>query len=816
MNKQAGAEKRQLTSLNNNKMFRSVFSKIVKNDNNINVVEQEFILSCAIIMFRHYDLDKRFLSYFKLGYYIILKYSLLFKDMQPLYDVSLQIGFYPISDFLIKNKIIEANELEEILINNSIAKKYVSSEGYIETLEQSVSSKSIRESLVDNISYIAPTSYGKSSIIKDIIKDKNFNRIAIIVPTKSLLIQTYNDIKTLGLDYKLLLHDEMFLNNPRFIAIMTQERATRLILKNNTNFEVIFIDEAHNLMNRDIRSYILSRLIQINNKKNAEQKLIYLSPLIDDPQNIQLKNLGKSTIYTRKIRHDLKVVDLYLYDNSQSYIYDKFTGETYDLNKPSTFYKYIIQNSTSKNFIYHNRPKLIEQLSIELSGKLPDIPYDKEIEKIIKTLKEEVHNSFYLVSLIRKGIVYLHGKIPNVIKEYLEFKFKTVQSLSYIIANTVILEGINLPIDSLFITSTYGMRGKELTNLIGRVNRLNYVFANENLNLLISKIHFLNSEKYQGKNDIQNKMKLLRDHSFDDIVNNPLLVNYDIEKLSLKDEDKQKRKAENKIILNASDIILSETSSDLKAQIKKYLVENSIDSFYYDIDLVTELVYDKITSHYKTSNNKIVDIISTIFITDNETNLKDFEIERLKNKKAIDYYNYFLEVTQKQTLRQKINSTVNYFQRKALTDDPQLYMGTSYGEEIRYSNQYNNKEYVKPVYVNLKNANYETLVNWAIVKIKIEEDFVSYKLNKFLVFLYDFKLIPESYYFNYVYGTDNPKLIELIRFGLNVSIVNTLNNDRQLENISFDDYGNLTYNKSFNQYLATQTELFKFEVEKFL
>src|SRR5699024_2583393 len=127
------------------------------------------------------------------------------------------------------------------------------------------------------------------------------------------------------------------------------------------------------------------------------------------------------------------------------------------------------------------------------------------------------------------------------------------------------------------------------------------VFAKENLNLLISKIHFLNSKKFQGKHNIQNKMKLLRDHSFDDVVNNPLLVNYDIEKLGLKEEDKQKRKAENKVILNASDIILSEKTLDLKARIKRYLVENSIDSFYSDIDLATELLHDKITSYDKTS-----------------------------------------------------------------------------------------------------------------------------------------------------------------------------------------------------------------------
>lgn len=815
--KQSGAEKKQLTALKSNKLFQAAFSKLVLDQRDLADSEKVFLLSCSILLFKHYDLDKRYLSYFKLGYYIILKYSILFDDYKPLYDVCLQIGFYPISDFLIRKNILELESLDEEMINKSINRKYLGSEDYIESLEQNACNKAILNSLENSIAYIAPTSYGKSSIIKDVIKNNTFGKIGIIVPTKSLLIQTYNDIKALRLDYKLILHDEMYADNSKFIGILTQERATRMILKFDVNFDILFIDEAHNLLERDSRSFILARLIQLNIKRNPTQKIIYLSPLIEHTNNIKLIRTDDKRFLTRKIRHDFKVSDLYLYDQFESYIYDKFTGEFYDLEKPTKFYDYILQNSKSKNFIYHNRPKLIEDLAIALSSILSDIELNAQLNNLINTLKEEVHDNFYMVPLIKKGIVYLHGKIPNIIKEYLEYKFKTIEKLRYIVANSVILEGINLPIDTLFITSTYGLNGKELTNLIGRVNRLNYVFKNEDLKSLISSIHFLNSDKYQGVNsDIKNKMKLLRNHSFDDRVENPLLVNYNIEKLKLDTERKKKREIENVKLIEATDLILSNDDLDPKKKLKKYLVENSIDEFYKDLDLAVNIIFDRITNFDFTTYQKIVDIVSRVFVIGNEGNIRDFEVERLKNDRAVNFYSNFFEVTQKQMLKDKINSTIRYFKIKADSDDPQLYIGRSYGEEIRYSDQYNNKEYVNPVYVNLKTGSYTKLVNWAIVKIKIEEDFVSFKLNKLIVFLYEFKIISEDYYFKHLYGTADLRLIEFVRFGLNVSIVKKLDNDNQLENLVFDVNGNLTSNNEFSEYIAKESELFQFEINKYL
>ena len=44
-------------------------------------------------------------------------------------------------------------------------------------------------------------------------------------------------------------------------------------------------------------------------------------------------------------------------------------------------------------------------------------------------LKKHVHEDFYMIDLIKKGIVYIHGKMPEQIKDYLEYKFNQNKQL---------------------------------------------------------------------------------------------------------------------------------------------------------------------------------------------------------------------------------------------------------------------------------------------------------------------------------------------------------------------------------------------------
>ena len=182
---------------NSNSLFIERFNELLSSKiDSWNDRDKEYILSCALLFLNYYNQNPCYKNYFRIGYYIILKYSILFKDYKPLYDISLQIGFYPISDYILKHGIIQVDSLSEELINKSISEHYLYNNSYVETFEQYINSREILSNKLSDVVYVAPTSYGKSSLIKDVIKTFRYDKIGIIVPTKSLLTQIYNDIKS--------------------------------------------------------------------------------------------------------------------------------------------------------------------------------------------------------------------------------------------------------------------------------------------------------------------------------------------------------------------------------------------------------------------------------------------------------------------------------------------------------------------------------------------------------------------------------------------------------------------------------------------
>jgi hypothetical protein len=55
-------------------------------------------------------------------------------------------------------------------------------------------------------------------------------------------------------------------------------------------------------------------------------------------------------------------------------------------------------------------------------------------------LKAHVHEEFEILDMLDRGVIYLHGQMPDIIKEYLEMKFDEDKSLKFLVANMVILE----------------------------------------------------------------------------------------------------------------------------------------------------------------------------------------------------------------------------------------------------------------------------------------------------------------------------------------------------------------------------------------
>lgn len=814
MSKITSVEKKQLKTLKNNKEFISCFKKLVFN-NKLTFEEAQYILSASLIFFRYYNNDKRLKGYFNIAYYIILKYSLIHSDYKPLYDISLQIGFYPISEFIVNNNLLEEEYLHESIINQEIRTLYNNS-SYIETIEQHNRSNEILDRIAkEDTAYIAPTSYGKSSIVREVIQKNGFDKIAIIVPTKSLITQTYSDIRNLDLNYKLILHDEMFNGEEKFIGVLTQERAIRLINKFNIKFDILFIDEAHNILKNNPRNHLLSRLIMINHKNNPNQRLLYLSPLVNDTKNLKAKFTSDGEIFESSIKHNLKAYEVFYLDKKKKlYTYNRFSDELYLMSTNIDFIKYIHDNSQPKNFIYNYRPKNVESFAKILALSIQNLN-DESLNYISNTIASEISEDIDLVELVKKGIVYLHGKQPTILKEYLEYQYKGIQNLNFVIANSVILEGINFPIDTLFITSTYGLNVKDLNNLIGRVNRLNYVFQSS-LSKLISTIHFVDSIKFTDKrSNMANKLPLLREHSFFDENKNPLMENYNVEDLKISKEERVKQKEKDNKLVSLTEFLINEHDTSLVSRIKRSFIENNIDDFYWNIEDIIPTIIENFNNI--SDKNNVISTIYEVFILNIEKQIKDFEIERLKNEKARNYYENYIDIVQLLSLRDKIISTLKYFEKKSQSEsDSHLFIGSSFGEVVNPSPKYQNNEYLQEVYINLKGKSKQQLANIALVKIKLEEDFVSFKLKKLITFLYDFELISKEAYFLAVYGTTDEQVINLTRIGLGPSVTKLLIDNNQIDNISFDQNGNLISNDAFKAFLESQSELFKFEINKYI
>ncbi|GAM12874.1 DEAD/DEAH box helicase [Mesobacillus selenatarsenatis] len=814
-------EKTTLTNINKIEEFREIIKKLTINEQ-LTSEEKSYILGCAILFMKHYELDRRYKSYLDIAYYIILKYSITYEDYLPLYDFSINFGYYPIAKDIINYNLLE----EKLSLNDSLMEVKIDKykkQNYIETLQQKKARNSLLNDNSQEVSYIAPTSFGKSSLIIDhIIQNNSRNNIGIIVPTKSLLVQTYRNIRQSNLNRRIIIHDEMYQGDEKFIAIFTQERALRLLDKHDISFDLLYIDEAHNLFGKDPRSILLSRLIRRNRNLNPNQKIVYLSPLISESDNLKLDK--QQEISEQKISNNLKEPEIFEYRSwNEIFKYNRFVNAFYKLDFNGDMFSYITSQKGQKNFIYIRSPKKIEMFVKEFINRVDivDDP-DSSIQNLKEELSDLVHKDFYMINLLTKGMVYLHGKMPDIVKEYLEFKFKEINNLKYVVANSVILEGINLPIDTLFILNTHSLTGKNLTNLIGRVNRLNNIFNgySNQLHKLLPQVHFVNNDIYNRANGkMENKIKALRSNIFDDRIENPTLDSFNLENLKIEKQSKQAAEERFRLIKENEDLIMT-SGNDKNGELKRYLINSGLENVY---DTTNSQFLTRLHDQIQTAANgnienwpelTIIDKIYTVFVKDVSNYIKDYAFLRLTNEHARKYYKMYLQVNRTNSLKENITLTFNYFKKRVREGNSLFYMGASYGEVRRQTGNYD--ENSKEVYVDLSRKSDSEIINLAIVKLKIEDDFVNYHLNKLVVALYDFSLITQDEYNLAVYGTNDENKINLIKTGLSLSLITKLQKDNQLNNISLDSNNNLKTNPAFEIYKKSMQGFYRFELDKFL
>jgi len=731
-----------------------------------------FKLSIIFLSYGDYSLAK-------LAYRIVLRYSNIYHDYQPLYDVSLNKGYIPISKF------IEVNHFNSEEISKRFFNTFYSA--YKDNFKQDNIYLSFgQRRLVDfskksDNSYvlIAPTSYGKSEIIVSKVLDNTDKKTCIIVPSKALLAQTkrrlLNNTNIAQNIKRIITHPEMYkATEQSFVAVLTQERLLRLLQKHpDLILDVVMIDEAHNLLRGESRAILLTQVLLIVVKRNPNAKLNFYTPFISNGKSLECP-YAQYKLESQGTDEYIKVERFYHLDFSQDkllYLYDQFLNKSF-MVKPNIMESelgFLQEHKANKNIIYLNRPKDIENLAKELS-KENLIELNQNIQELINAISDFLHPDYNLLQCIRAGIVYHHGGMPDVIRLYVENIFSTIRPIQFIITNSTLLEGVNIPAEKIFILcNKIGNRSftkSQFKNLIGRVCRFNEVFHPEkgNLDLLEPEIYLIKG-KYTDKRT--NLIKFLQrtaksDLSIIDNVENVMLLPDETE---LTKEQSQDLQDSIQYLENIEkDTIKKDGIVYVNSDIAKLCFLNNVHDF--DIIKNEKSLIDNLKNIDEirkiSTTELLIDVIYKLFINKLSIDDNNDNFLRLANEPARKFYAMILEWrTTGSSYKQMIGKFIGYW--NSLTNKI-IFAGSRWGEIPL--NEYS----IKTLYINLANKTDADRVNLAILRIKEEQDYVDNNLIKYIEIINDLGLLNEEFYDKIKYGTSDKFIICLLKNGFSLDL----------------------------------------------
>ncbi|AVS03780.1 TPA: DEAD/DEAH box helicase [Staphylococcus aureus] len=179
-------------------------------------------------------------------------------------------GFYP---------YISNLDHEKLSLQGSLRRNWFKSEN-LEDVYFHVKQKEIEIALNknENIVVSAPTSFGKSLIIEEVIASKKYDNLLIIQPTLALIDETRRKLNKYN-DYNIVVNSKQEMKDKN-IFILTAERV--LEMKSLPQINFLVVDEFYKISNRinderiDVLNIAIARIMYMN------PQILFLTPNIDE------------------------------------------------------------------------------------------------------------------------------------------------------------------------------------------------------------------------------------------------------------------------------------------------------------------------------------------------------------------------------------------------------------------------------------------------------------------------------------------------------------------------------------------------------
>lgn len=350
----------------------------------------------------------------------------------------------------------------------------------------------------NEIAISAPTSSGKSFIIKKFLIDKlsseKLFRVLYIVPSRALINQVSEDFMS-EIDSDIHIKTTFVEDNEVFdkeIYVLTPERCIK-VLSSVLPIDFVFIDEIQGIEDTSGRGQTFEYVFNELSTKYPKANIVTAGPNILSPDKtffeiFDRENLPVATKLSPvfQIKLTLKNIEKGLFEIKVQSDESKFQTFNHafdiDFSKMKTLGEQIahLVNEIAPedfNIVYVSDGDLAQKWSrkyadiVNLNNKL-----DYEVQELIDFLKEDIHKQYFLIECLKKGVAYHHGSLPDIVRKEIEVLYIN-EKIKTLFCTSTLLEGVNLPANNLFTLqpkkSITPLSKFEFGNLIGRAGRLN-------------------------------------------------------------------------------------------------------------------------------------------------------------------------------------------------------------------------------------------------------------------------------------------------------------------------------------------------------
>ena len=404
--------------------------------------------------------------------HILNRWDSLPDETKPIWgDIAESVGFYP---YIQRDSSMISDSLSE-----EMRLMYHKSK-HIPNVYMHRNQKELSEMLFSgqNIIVSAPTSFGKSLLIEEVVASNKFKNIVIIQPTLALLDETRRKLQKYNEAYKIVVRTTQEPSETKSnIFLFTAERVCEYAHFNNVDFLVI--DEFYKLSgNRDDE-----RSSALNNAfykllKSYKPQFYLLGPNIDKISEGFTEKYNAVFYKSKYSLVDSKVVDAYT--PRKESIKDRETR----------LFELLTSLSEEQTIIYCSSPERVRSLSKKFCAYLlANTEQETTLDlPIIEWISKNISARWSINNVLKHRIGIHDAALPKHITTSIIDYFND-NKLRYLFCTSTIIEGVNtsaknivyfdakkgkdIPIDFFDYSNIKGRAGRMMEHYIGQIFNFN-------------------------------------------------------------------------------------------------------------------------------------------------------------------------------------------------------------------------------------------------------------------------------------------------------------------------------------------------------